>query len=120
MYVNTVYQKSDPTLLRLNHLGQFYVTLFKIYLLDWRFIDVQNLDTVNSTIENVFIGGFPVEVPMFHSFRHSLSQLEFKMDFGLVTSAKLFLRRVAKDTGAQLFVGMHVRRDHSQTTLTRF
>ena len=32
------------------------------------------------------------------------------MDSGLVTSAKLFLQRVAKDTGAQLFVGMHVRR----------
>ena len=32
------------------------------------------------------------------------------MDSGLVTSAKLFLHRVAKDTGAQLFVGMHVRR----------
>ena len=50
-----------------------------------------------------------MEVPIFHAYRHSLSQ-EFNMDSGLVTSAKLFLHRVAKDTGAQLFVGMHVRR----------
>ena len=62
------------------------------------------------TAQNTFIGGFPNELPIYHSYHQSLSQNEFKMDLGLVASAKLFLRKVARDTGASVFVGMHVRR----------
>ena len=60
---------------------------------------------------NVFLGGFPAELPIFDSYRKSLSlSQEFKMDLGLEVAAKMFLQRVANQTQAQVFVAVHVRR----------
>ena len=48
---------------------------------------------------NVFLGGFPAELPIFDSYRKSLSlSQEFKMDLGLEVAAKMFLQRVANQT----------------------
>ena len=62
-----------------------------------------------NTGQNIFIDGFPAELPLFHPYRQTVLQ-ELKVDLGLEESAKQFLSQVAKDTGAEIFVGIHVRR----------
>ena len=62
-----------------------------------------------SSAQNIFIDNFPNEVPLYNPYRQLVLQ-EFKMNLGLVISAKHFIGQVAINTGAEIFVGMHVRR----------
>ena len=64
---------------------------------------------VFASAQNIFIDGYPADVPLHHPYRQLVLQ-EFKMNSGLVVSAKHFIGQVAIDTGAEIFVGIHVRR----------
>ena len=77
----------------------------------WTVMGIGSLseDTFRTTC-HVHIGDYPVEVPIFDPYRKALSLSDFKMKTKLELAAKRFLRSVAKDTGAQVFVGIHVRR----------
>ena len=76
------------------------------------------LGLLHFTEQNIFIEGFPAELPLFHPHRQTVLQ-EFKFDLGLEERAKHFLRQVTKDTGAEIFVGMHVRRGDYEVFLKR-
>ena len=67
------------------------------------------MNGISVSAKNVFINGWPVEISLHHPY-HQLVLNEFKLDSGLVVSAKNFISQVAKDTGAEIFVGVHVRR----------
>ena len=89
--------------------------------LNWTYTNEDELKTLDPSIsreQNIFIEGFPAELPLFHPFRQTVLQ-EFKFDLGLEGSAKQFLRQVAQDTGAEIFVGMHVRRSDYAVFLKR-
>ena len=62
-----------------------------------------------NTGQNIFIDGFPAELPLFHLYRQKVLE-ELRVDVGLEDSAIHFLSQVAKDRGAEIFVGIHVRR----------
>ena len=76
------------------------------------------LGLLHFTGQNIFIEGFPAELPLFHPHRKTVLQ-EFKFDLGLEERAKHFLRQVTKDTRAEIFVGMHVRRSDYAVFLKR-
>ena len=64
---------------------------------------------VFASAQNIFIDDHPNTVPLYHPYCQLVLH-EFKMNLGLVISAKHFISQVAIDTGAEIFVGMHVRR----------
>ena len=64
---------------------------------------------VFASAQNIFIDDYPDDVPLHHPYRQLVLQ-EFKMNLGLVVSAKFFIDQVGISTLAEIFVGMHVRR----------
>ncbi len=81
---------------------------------DWNYIDFTNLTKAafgpNGT-GNVFISGFPADVPTFNAYRDDLSLAgEFSFDLVVKMGARTFMRKVARKAKANVFVGVHVRR----------
>ena len=65
--------------------------------------------SVFASAQNIFIDGYPNAAALYHPYRQLVLD-EFKMNLGLVVSAKHFISQVAIDTAAEIFVGIHVRR----------
>ena len=59
--------------------------------------------------QNIFINGWPVEIPLQQIYRHLILK-EFKMNLQLVAKADHFLNEISVKYKANVFIGVHVRR----------